>query len=67
MVHSAWIIMMYYTPQNFNYTNLNVWIFKKVQWVQIRILSKNLCENILSMIENKKKIQNLNSKFKFKT
>ena len=39
---------------------------KKIQWVQLRVLIRTVCENILGVMENRKKIKNSNLEFKFK-
>ena len=43
---------------------------KKSSWVQLRVLTTTVCENILSIVGNRKKfktlIKNLNSTFWFK-
>ena len=39
---------------------------KKNQWVQLLVLTRTVCTEVLSIIENRKKIRNFNKKFAFK-
>ena len=56
------IIDFYILNTSLNFPDTGI----KKKPVSTRVLTRTVCANILSMIGNRKKIQNLNKKFEFK-